>query len=61
MGSLKTYTHVILMPGLHLFVESQMLHIHSFLFSILFYFLVFILPRYPYSLLFHDYFLFFNI
>ena len=37
MGSLETYTHVIPMPGLHLFLESQMLHIHSFLFSILFF------------------------
>ena len=36
--SLETYTHVILRPGLHLFSEGQMLHILSFLFSILFYF-----------------------
>ena len=38
MGSLETYTHVIMRPELHLCLESQMLLIHSFLFSILFLF-----------------------
>ena len=33
-----------------------MLHIHSFLFNILFSFPVFTFPSYPYSQLFHDYF-----
>ena len=59
MGSLETYPYVILMHGLHLFSESQLLHIFIFYSVFYFIFSVFIFPRYSYSLLFHDYFFIF--
>ena len=53
-GSLETYTHLILMPGLHLFLKPNILFIHFILYFI--FYLISLVILIPCLFLFHDYF-----